>query len=70
MPTGEYIPEDTQSLIKRAIELIRESEELVQDTKDTRRRLNRSRRLCRKSVRSFRTGPRVVCLDHVVSFTT
>jgi len=62
MPTGEYIPEHTQSLIKRAIELIRESEELVQDTKDTRRRLNRSRRLCRKSVHSFKREPALTAL--------
>jgi hypothetical protein len=49
MPIDERVLCHTQSLIKRAIELVRESEDLVQDTKATRMRLNRSRRLCRES---------------------
>ena len=58
MPTGECILGHTQSLIKRAIELIRESEELVQYTKATRRRLNRSRQLCKKLIRSLNARTR------------
>ena len=54
MPTDERVLWHTQSLIKRAIELVRESEDLVQDTKATRMRLNRSRRLCRESLRSLK----------------
>ena len=53
MPTAEWTLGHTQSLINRAIELVRESSELVQDTKATRSRLNHSRQLCRKSVRSL-----------------
>jgi hypothetical protein len=43
MPTAEWTLGHTQSLINRAIELVRECEELVQDTKATRSRLNHSR---------------------------
>jgi len=61
MPIDERILGHTQSLIKRAIELVRESEDLVQDTKATRMRLNRSRRICRESLRSFNARRRAEC---------
>lgn len=55
MPSDERVLWHTQSLIKRAIELVRESEDLVQDTKAAKMRLHRSRRRCRKSLRSLTT---------------
>jgi len=66
MPTVKDILGHTQNLIKRAIELVRDSEELVQDTKATRRRLNRSRHLCRESLRSLKAGmgPSSYILSH------